>query len=253
MKQALTGIGILVTRPREQSSELTSMLTEAGGTVFQMPVIDIIPGDPDAVLTEARTHSQPDIVIFVSRNAVLFGAAAVRQIASTSTMIAAIGSATRSALEHADIGVHICPADKFDSEHLLEHAELQNVTGRNILIVRGNSGRDLLADTLAQRGATVNYLATYQRKTAAVEQQLLDEISARWHNGAIDVVIVMSVDSLTSLLKILPPDCHILLRKSRLVTPSKRVIQTVAEALPGVDTVLADGPLTENLINAINQ
>jgi len=253
VKRALTGIGILVTRPREQSSELTSLLTEAGGNVFQMPVIEIIPGDPDVVLSEARELPQPDIVIFISRNAVRSGAAAVRQITSTSTMIAAIGSATRSALEDAGLEIHICPANKFDSEHLLEHADLQSVAGKNILIVRGTRGRELLADTLTRRGATVHYLATYQRKTAAVEQHLLDELSAKWRNGAIDVVIVMSDDSLRSLLKILPSDSHNLLRNSRLVTPSKRVIQTAAEALPGVETVLADGPLAENLIKAINQ
>jgi uroporphyrinogen-III synthase len=253
VKQALKGIGILVTRPREQSGELIKALSDAGGNVFQLPVIEIIPNDPDAVLATARTLAAPDIVIFVSRNAVLFGAAAVRQIASASARISAIGDATRLALSEAGFEIHICPTDKFDSEHLLEHADLQDVVDQQVLIVRGNSGRELLADTLGRRGAIVNYLATYQRKTAAVDPHKLDELGVEWRNGAINVVIVMSVDSLTSLLTILPPDCHKLMRHTRLVTPSERVIQTAAESLPGIRTVLADGPLANDLLNAINQ
>ena len=136
---------------------------------------------------------------------------------------------------------------------MLEQPELHDVLDKQVLIVRGERGRELLADTLRRRGARVAYLATYQRKTAAVEPNKLDEISLEWHNGAIDVVVVMSVDSLTSLLKILPPDCQDLLRNSRLVTPSKRVIQTAAESLPGVTAVLADSPLAESLVKAVNQ
>jgi uroporphyrinogen-III synthase len=253
VKRALTGIGILVTRPREQSGELTRALIDAGGKVYELPAIEIIPNDADAVVSEASAQPSPDIVIFVSRNAVLFGKTAVRRVASATTRIAAIGSATRSALNDAGFEIHICPTDKFDSEHLLEQAELQDVVGKQITIVRGSSGRELLAETLTERGATVRYLATYQRKTAAVDPEALRKVGAIWREGFINTVVVMSVDSLTSLLKILPPDCHDLLRKSRLVTPSKRVIQTAAEVLPGVETVLADGPLAENLIKAINQ
>ena len=119
--------------------------------------------------------------------------------------------------------------------------------------MRGTSGRELLANTLRKRGAIVSYLATYQRKTAVVDPRKLDELGVEWRNGAINVVIVMSVDSLTSLLTILPPDCHKLMPNTRLVTPSKRVIQTAAESLPGVRAVLADGPLADDLVNAINQ
>ncbi len=253
MKHTLTGIGILVTRAREQSGELTRALTDAGGKVFEMPAIEIIPNDADAVVAEASAQPPPDIVIFVSRNAVLFGAPATRRVASATTRIAAIGGATRSALKEAGFEIHICPADKFDSENLVEQAELQNVAGKQILIVRGSSGRELLARTLTARGATVRYLATYQRKTADPDPDILAKLGAIWREGLINVVVVMSVDSLKSLLQILPPDYHQLMRKTRLVTPSKRVIQTAAEALPGISTVLSEGPLADSLVNAINQ
>lgn len=251
MNDPLTGRGILVTRPSAQSDELTLALTAAGGTAFQLPVIEIVPRDPDAVRSDLAALPVSDIVIFVSRNAVTCGAEAIRQRASATARIAAIGHATQSALSDAGFEVHICPTTGFDSEHLLTHAELQEVAGKQVLIVRGNRGRELLGDTLRQRGATVDYLSTYERKTATPGDQQLSQLIEAWQNGAIDEVIIMSVDSLTSLMKILPTDCHHLLRKTRLVTPSKRVIQTATESLPGVHTVLAESPRAESLVNAI--
>jgi uroporphyrinogen-III synthase len=247
----LTGKGILVTRPSAQSEELTLALKAAGGTAFQLPVIEIVPRDPDAVRSDLAALPVSDIIIFVSRNAVTYGAEAIHQRASATTKIAAIGHATQSALSDAGFEVHICPTTGFDSEHLLTHAELQEVAGKQVLIVRGNRGRELLGDTLRQRGATVDYLSTYERKTAAPGDQQLSQLIEAWQNGAIDEVIIMSVDSLTSLMKILPTDCHHLLRKTRLVTPSKRVIQTATESLPGVRTVLAESPRADSLVNAI--
>ena len=253
MNDPLTGKGILVTRPSAQSSELMLALTAAGGTAFQLPVIEIVPRDPDTIRTDLAALPISDIVIFVSRNAVTYGAEAVGLRASATTKIAAIGHATQSALVGVGFEVHICPDKGFDSEHLLAHAELQDVAGKYVLIVRGNSGRELLADTLRRRGAKVDYLSAYKRKTATPDDQQLSQLTEAWQNGAIDVVIIMSVDSLTSLMKILPTDCHHLLRKTRLVTPSKRVIQTATESLPGVRAVLAESPRAESLVNAIIQ
>jgi uroporphyrinogen-III synthase len=249
----LTGKGILVTRPSAQSGELMLALTAAGGTALQLPVIEIVPRNPEAVKADLAGLPISDIVIFVSRNAVTYGVQAFSQQASAMTKIAAIGQATQSALVGAGFEVHICPDKGFDSEHLLAHAQLQDVAGKQVLIVRGNSGRELLADTLRRRGAKVDYLSAYERKTATPDDRKLSQLIETWQNGAIDEVIIMSVDSLTSLMKILPTDSHHLLRKTRLVTPSKRVIQTATESLPGVRTMLAESPRVESLVNAIIQ
>ena len=251
MNDPLTGKGILVTRPSAQSGELMLALTAAGGTAFQLPVIEIVPRNPDAIRSDLAALPDSDIVIFVSRNAVTYGAEAIALRASASTKIAAIGHATQSALVGAGFEVHICSDKGFDSEHLLTHAELEDVAGKNLLIVRGSRGRELLADTLRRRGAKVDYLSAYERKTATPDDRQLSQLLEAWQNGAIDEVIIMSVDSLTSLMKILPTDSHHLLRKTRLVTPSKRVIQTATESLPGVRTVLAESPRAESLVNAV--
>ena len=253
MTDALKGQGILVTRPSAQSGELTAALAAAGGTIFQLPVIEIKPRSPEAILPDLAALPSPDIVVYVSGNAVSCGAETLRenQDARVAPSVAAIGPATKAALEDAGVDVDISPVTGFDSERLLEHKALNNVTGRQVLIVRGQSGRELLGDTLRQRGATVNYVAVYTRTTATPDLETLSQLIENWENGAIDAVIVMSVESLTGLLKILPADAHPLLRKTRLVTPSKRVIQTATESMPDVNTVLADSPRVDSLVKAV--
>ena len=253
MNNVLAGQGVLVTRPSAQSGELTAALTAAGSSVFQLPVIEITPRAPEAILPDLAALPAPDIVVYVSSNAVSCGAGTLRenQDARVVPSVAAIGPATKAALEDAGIDVDISPLTGFDSERLLEHEALNKVSGQQILIVRGQSGRELLGDTLRQRGAAVNYLAVYTRTTAKPDLKILSQLIENWENGAIDAVIVMSVESLTGLLKILPADALPLLRKTRLVTPSERVIQTATESMPDVNTVLADSPQVDSLVKAL--
>jgi uroporphyrinogen-III synthase len=245
---ALTGTGVLVTRPKHQSRELTDAIKAQGGYVFQLPVIDIKERAAAVIRSEFADQPAPDIVIFVSRNAVMFGA----NIALPGTArIAAIGPATRSAIEQAGLETHIYPETGFDSEHLLQHPELRSSSGKNVTIVRGNNGRELLADTLRARGATVSHLAVYERTVAATDDEVLAQLASVWRTGSIDFVSAMSVDSLTNLLKILPAECRELLEKSWLVTPSKRVIQTALELLPGIRVVLAKSPQASSMVDAV--
>jgi uroporphyrinogen-III synthase len=245
---ALTGTGVLVTRPKSQNGELTDAIEAQGGYVFQLPVIEIEERDAAVIRSEFSGQPAPDIVIFISRNAVKFGA---HIIAPGTARIAAIGPATRSAIEQAGLETHIYTDAGFDSEHLLQHPDLKNSSGKKVTIIRGNRGRGLLADTLRERGASVSHLAVYDRNIAATDDNVLTKLASVWRTGNIDFVAVMSVDSLTNLLKILPAECRELLEKSRLVTPSKRVIQTALELLPDVSVVLANSPQASGMVDAI--
>ena len=245
---ALAGFGVLLTRPRHQAGELASAIETAGGLVFLFPVIDIVAQSVDDIAAAASALPSPDIIIFVSRNAVTCG---LPGAATGNAIIAAIGPATRAALETAGQRVGIIPASGFTSEHLLQQAALRDVDGKTIRIVRGNKGRERLGAELRDRGARVDYLPVYERRPAQHNADELAQLDAAWKDAAINSVIVMSVDSLNSLVAALPGSCVKHLRKTPLVTPSNRVIQTAKELLPGAHAVLASGPGTEDMVRAL--
>lgn len=244
----LAGCGVLITRAKHQAHELASAIEAAGGTAFLFPAIEIIGRDVLDIGREMATLAKPHIVIFVSGNAVAYGLAAVK---AKNAKIAVVGPATRAAIEAVGVGVDIFPGDGFDSEHLLRHDALQSVRDKNIVIVRGQSGRGLLADTLTERGANVSYLSVYERIPYEPTLADLENLEIALNEERIRFVIVLSVETLEILVQILPPQCLRLLRKSALVAPSTRVLQTAAELIPGIETVLAPAPQAPTMVSTL--
>ncbi len=244
----LKGVGVLVTRPEHQAEELSSAIEDAGGEAIRFPVIDIEPHDSVEVNRYLDALPASDITIFISTNAVIYG---LPYANGDDTVIAAIGPGTKSAIESAGRRVDIFPAEGFDSEHLLATLELQDVAGKNIRIIRGDPGRELLADTLRDRGAMVDYLPVYRRLTRNYSPNLLAGLEHRWRDGQIHCVIAMSVDSLDKLLEILPVGCRELLADTPLITPSARVLQTASDRIPKAKISLAESPNTDDMVRAL--
>jgi uroporphyrinogen-III synthase len=127
--------------------------------------------------------SERALVVFVSPNAVeeFF---AVRPLASTwpeSTVAASVGPGTTHALARHGVPEK-CIAEpaadsiQFDSESLWRSLSHDDWDGKSVLIVRGDGGRDWLADTLRSNGAVVSFVAAYRRMTPefdGVERDLL--------------------------------------------------------------------------------
>jgi len=242
----LAGIGVLVTRPRDRATDLVDAIAQKGGVAIELPVMEVIAHDTAKIEHDVANLLEADIAIFVSANAVRLGLAH-----AGTAKIAAIGPATAMAVRRHGREVDIQSVDGFDSEHLLNAGELQDVHGKVIRIVRGDIGRELLARTLRSRGAIVEYLATYRRQIPEYSGEKLARITEQWRAGKVDVVTIMSVESLQNLLKILPPECRELLANTSLVTPAQRVVQEAAAQLPGIPTTLAKGPQVNDIIDAI--
>ena len=242
----LNGLGVLVTRPEGQADELCAAIEAAGGRAVRFPVLEIVPRDPDAIRRDAARLPKPDVAVFVSANAVRYGldyAAGAR--------IAAVGPATATAVVAAGRRVDIRSPGGFDSEHLLAAPALQSVAGLAVRILRGGPGRELLADTLRERGARVDYLPVYARRRPAVDAAALSQLETDWAAGGIGAVAVMSVESLANLLAMLPGECRNRLGGTPLVTPAARVIKELEDRLPGTPTIQADGPDATAMVRAI--
>lgn len=244
----LAGVGVLVTRPKHQAGELASAIERAGGTPIRFPTLQITERDAAVVAAEAGRLARPDIVIFVSSNAARLGARF-----SGDARVAAIGEATRAAVAASGRHVDIISADGFDSEHLLATAELLDVAGKIITIVRGQSGRELLADTLRDRGASVSYLGVYERQLATPPDNETAALAHKWQAGEINVVTAMSVASFRNLTVLLPESALHLLARTRLVTPAARVLKEVLNQFPDHPTFLSDGPDAAAMVRAIIQ
>lgn len=147
--------------------------------------------------------------------------------------------------------VDIMPADGFDSEHLLTASKLFDVAGKCVRIIRGQSGRELLAETLRSRGADVDYLSVYERTLPLYRADEVDALLASWRAGKVNVVTVMSVATLDNLLALLPEDALPMLARTPLVTPADRVIKQVQQKLPGMPTTLASAPDADAMVRAI--
>ena len=242
----LAGIGVLVTRPEQQAEPLAAAIEAAGGTAFRFPAIEIVPRPEDAIAADAAALSQPDIAIFVSTNAARYGLAF-----AAAPRVAAVGPATAAAITAAGGHVDIQPEGGFDSEHLLAAPELKDVAGKVVRIFRGQTGRELLADTLRARGAVVEYLAVYTRGAAQPDAAGLARLEAAWRSGQVHVVTVMSVETLACLGAILPRWCRDRLRQTLLVTPAERVIIEATKQFHGIPTALAEGTAPNDIVRAI--
>lgn len=221
----LTGVGVLVTRPEGQAAGLVRRLEEAGADVLAVPLLAIgEPADPAPARAVARRLGEFDLIVFVSANAVHRGLAMARALGPLPALprLAAVGKATAAALEAEGLRADLVPSERFDSESLLALEDLQGpaVRGRRVLIVRGEGGRDVLAQTLRARGAQVVYAEVYRRERPPVDRAALQ---ARGEAGRLQFALVTSGEVLDYLLDLVPPASSPWLRATTLVVPSERL------------------------------
>ncbi len=134
----LAGIGVLVTRPARQAGSFAQKLAALGATPIIFPAIAILPpADPDALSRAHAALADYDIAVFVSANAVEYGAPDPRRWPAKLAAFAP-GPGTAEALAAVGIGGARIPATTFDSEGLLALPELAAVGGKRVVIFRGD-------------------------------------------------------------------------------------------------------------------
>jgi uroporphyrinogen-III synthase len=231
MAAPLAGRRIVVTRPRDQAVELAAAIRAAGGEPIVFPLLEIVPlPEVPELRAAAVVLADYAFVVFISPNAVAY---ALPELARggwpAATRAVAIGPGGTRALAAAGVGGALMPAGlRFDSEALLAQPELapEQVAGRKVLIVRGDGGRELLADTLRARGAAVDCVACYRRQPPAQGAALL---LAAWREG-IDAFTVSSSEALGHLVDLLDPVARARLRVTPIFVPHARIADTARRA-----------------------
>ncbi|WP_439233526.1 uroporphyrinogen-III synthase [Klebsiella pneumoniae] len=198
-------MSILVTRPLPQGEALVSRLRAMGRVAWSFPLIEFTPGRELPALGDALARLGPDDLLFaLSQHAVEFAHARLQQQGlpwPTSPRYFAIGRTTALAL-HTVSGQHIhYPLDREISEVLLQLPELQNIAGKNALILRGNGGRELSGATLTERGARVTFCECYQRSAKHYDGA---EEAMRWQSRGVTTLVVTSGEMLQQLWSLIP-------------------------------------------------
>jgi uroporphyrinogen-III synthase len=218
----LAGLGVLVTRPAGQALGLCQLIESAGGRPLALPTIAIVPvADPAparGLLAEAW-----DLMVFTSRNAVELALALGGDGAwPHAARLAAVGRATATALSAAGRAPDLVPPERYDSESLTAMPGLAQMSGRRVLIVRGEGGRALLGEVLAERGAQVQFAEVYRRVRPAIDPR---QVLARW-SADVGLVTATSDEVLLNLVEILGVDGREQLLATPLVVISERTAQT---------------------------
>ena len=161
---------LIVTRPAAQADGWVAALRALGQEAVALPLIHIAPPDDPAALGAAwAALPRLALVMFVSANAVrhFFSLAPAGARWPAGLRAACTGPGTAAALRGAGVPaaqVVQPPADaaSFDSETLWALLKDEHWAGRQVLVVRGEDGRDWLAETLRERGAEVAFVAAYR-------------------------------------------------------------------------------------------
>jgi uroporphyrinogen-III synthase len=225
MDKVLENIKVLVTRPKQQAGNLCKLIESLGGTAIRFPVIEINQSNNQQLAKNILDDiGQYDIGIFISRNAVEWTLKLLGDKTSTleNLNLISIGTATTAALKNS-ISRTVITNSGTNSESLLESEALnaEAVSGKNIIIFRGQGGRELLATTLRQRGAKVDFAEVYRRDCPQYDSDFINKI---WTSNIPDVVIVTSNNGLENLFSLVNNEQRNLLLGKQLVVMGRRML-----------------------------
>lgn len=163
----LFGKKILVTRAREQASDLSERVRDLGGIPIEFPTIEVIPpeswADADHCAAQMAVY---DWVIFTSANGVKFFLERIFALGHDirdlkGPRICAIGPKTAEALDALKVKVDLVPSE-YRAESIFEGLKKEDLKGKRLLIPRARLARDVLPQELRKTGASVDVVEVYQ-------------------------------------------------------------------------------------------
>jgi uroporphyrinogen III methyltransferase / synthase len=212
-ERPLFGQRILVTRTRQQASELSEQLAELGARVLEAPTIEIVaPGAEELPEIDRHLAQLPayDWVVFTSANGVRAAWERLREAGFdarhfAASNVAAIGPATAEALEEIGIYPDLIP-EKFVAEELAEALKAsigedgEEIRHKRFLLLRADIARPVLREELLKLGAIVEDVAIYRTVKPA---GLPEEVGEALAEEAVDWVTFTSASTARNLWELL--------------------------------------------------
>lgn len=231
MQKTLSDVSVMVTRPKPQGQMLSEKIKALGGAPVYLPTIEIMPPENTTILKEQIGQlDQYDLIIFISPQAVSQSTSLIREHWPTlpdKLKVLATGQGTANALHAAGFPTVIFPPEEWSTEGLLKLPILQNISGQKIALVRGEGGRELLADTLKARGANVTHFIAYRRTVPSFEKS--ESYISLLQQRKIDIIVCTSGESLHNLITLVGVANKSFLQDVALVVVSQRLVQLATE------------------------
>ncbi|WP_321792287.1 fused uroporphyrinogen-III synthase HemD/membrane protein HemX [Caballeronia sp. J97] len=264
---------VVVTRPDGQSADLLARLAHAGFETLEFPLIDIASVADDAPLRAAldelflppEAAARYALVVFVSPNAIDHAFSRLGAPWPADLPVAVVGPGSVAAL--ARQGVHpsshrvISPSTeeadpRFDSEALYTaieaHFGTNGLEGKRVLIVRGDGGREWLAERLSEAGAQVEKAAAYRRVLPEPSMQKWERIHELLA-GKPHAWLLTSSEGVRNLAELahehLTADEIVLLKRTPLVCPHPRIAEAARGA--GFDRITVSGAGDERIAHSL--
>jgi uroporphyrinogen-III synthase len=164
-KRLLSGVRVLVGRARHQAGALSSELRKRGATVLEIPFIEIRKPRSFKPLDSAlKNLAGYDWLILTSANGVEAMWERLAKLRLTKNLkhlkIAAIGPATRKAIEQRGVEVNVVP-NEYVAESVVRSLR-RRVNGKRVLLVRAKVARDVIPRELRRAGAQVHVVEAYE-------------------------------------------------------------------------------------------
>ncbi|MEA3089311.1 MAG: uroporphyrinogen methyltransferase / synthase [Caballeronia sp.] len=268
---------VVVTRPLGQSAALLALLARGGFESIEFPLIDIGPVTDAAPLHAALGELYAPaplgfaLVVFVSPNAIDHAFAALSSAWPLQIPIGVVGPGSVAALGRqgvtapshtiispvADATVTETPTDpRYDSEALYAAIEAHfgpdGLKNKRVLIVRGDGGREWLADALSAAGANVEKVAAYRRIVPEPTMRDWERIHALLA-GEPHAWLLTSSEGVRNLEELarehLTLDETLTLKHAPLVSPHPRIAEAARQA--GFDRITVSGAGDERIVQAL--
>jgi uroporphyrinogen III methyltransferase/synthase len=252
----LFGLRVLVTRTREQASELARLLAERGAEPVELAALRIVPRYDEARLRgaiESLAEGAYRWLLFTSANAVdIFFQrlwAAGRDARSVRANVGAIGPGTAEALRRWGVAVDVMP-ERYVAEGLLEALDARgDVQGARVLVPRAEGAREALVEGLAARGASVEEVTLY---VASPPEAPDVEGLRRLRDGEIDVATFASSSSVRNLAALLGGDVEPL-RRCRIAAIGPVTAEAVVEVVGRSADAVANEYTIAGLVRAVER
>ncbi len=249
----LMGKRIIVTRAREQASDLVRLLSELGAECLEFPTITIVlPKDFHLLDRAIDTISTYDYLVFTSVNGVTFffdrlfeKGLDVRCLGHIRT--ATIGPATSARLRQFGITSDIIP-ESYRAESVITAFKKEPVKGKKILLPRAKDARPILPVELTKMGAIVDEIITY---TANPVSENTDELLQNLESSSIDMITFTSSSTVTNFKALIPDERFEALMKNVTIASIGPITSNTAENLGFHVDVTAEEFTIPGLVAAI--